>query len=161
VGLRYQVRHGDTLGTIAARFGTSVAALQRANGLGSPHLIRKGQELLIPPDRGRAVPRSVVAAASTPALHVVRQGESLSSIARRYGTTVSALLDANSLADADRIHVGQRIQVPAAGTATHVVQPGESLSSIARRYGTTIEALREANRIRGSLIQPSQVLVIP
>jgi len=162
VGLHYRVQHGDTLGTIAARFGTSVAALQRANNLRSPHLIRKGQQLLIPPGRGRSAPRPAAGAASAPEFHVVRQGESLSAIARRYGTTLTALLAANSLDDADRIHVGQRIQVvPSAGATRHVVRPGESLSAIARRYGTTIEALRVVNRIRGSLIQPSQVLVIP
>ncbi len=160
VGLRYRVRSGDTLGKIAARFGTSVAALQRANNLASPHLIRKGQKLLIPPGRGRSIARSA-AVASTPAIHVVRRGESLSTIARRYGTTLAALLDANSFDNADRIHVGQRIQVSAAGGARHVVRSGETLSRIARRYGTTVEALRHANRIRGSLIRPSQVLVIP
>jgi membrane-bound lytic murein transglycosylase D len=110
VGLRYRVQNGDTLGKIATRFGTSVAALQRANNLRSPHLIHQGQKLLIPPGRGRA------------------------------GTTSTAA---------------------AGAPTTHVVRRGESLSTIARRYGTSVEALRRRNGIRGSLIRPAQVLVIP
>ena len=106
VGLYYKVRSGDTLSKIASRFGTSVGALQRANGLRSPHLIRHGQTLLIPPGHGGGS-RSV------------------------------------------------------ASGSKHVVRKGESLSSIARRYGTSVQALRRANRLRGDLIRPAQVLVIP
>ncbi len=51
VGLHYRVKRGDTLGKIAAKFGTSISALQRVNKLRSPHLIRQGQTLLIPPGR--------------------------------------------------------------------------------------------------------------
>jgi len=93
VGLYYKVRSGDTLGTIAAKFGSSVSELQRANGIANPHRIRQGQSLLIPPGRGRA---SQVSAAGS-ATHVVRRGETLAGIARRYGTSVAALMAVNSI----------------------------------------------------------------
>ncbi|MCP4660848.1 MAG: LysM peptidoglycan-binding domain-containing protein [bacterium] len=102
VGLYYRVRRGDTLSTIARRFGTSVGAVQRANGLRSPHRIRQGQRLLIPPGRG----------SGTTVIHVVSRGETLSKIARRYGVAVSTIMAANNLRSPDRIYVGQRLRVP-------------------------------------------------
>lgn len=163
MGLRYRVRPGDSLSHIASRFGTSVSAIQRANGLRSANRIRAGQELLIPPKGGA---RYAMRGATTPATHVVQRGESLSRIASRYGTSIGALQAANGLASPDHLKVGQRLTIPAGGAVaggrtTHTVRAGETLGKIARRYGTTVAALRQANRISGNLIQPSQVLVIP
>ncbi len=161
VGLRYQVRSGDTLGAIARKYGTTVGALQRANRLRG-HIIRVGQKLLIPPS-GRAGTSRVARAAVTtsPGTHVVRSGESLSRIAGRYGTTVGAIKSANQLRG-DRIHAGQRLTIPGADHAsTHLVRSGENLAVIAGRYGVTVQALRQANRLSGDIIRPGQVLVIP
>ncbi len=170
VGYYYRVRRGDTLSRIAAKFGTSTSALQRANKLRSAHRIRVGQRLLIPPCRGgrRATP---VVAQFTPSeagtgAHVVRRGETLSGIAAAYGTSTSRLRAANNLRDADRIYVGQRLVVSRGSSATgaprtHVVRSGDTLQAIARRYGTTVRAIQSANKIRGIIIRPSQVLIIP
>jgi len=106
VGLYYRVRRGDTLSTIARKFATSVGAIQRANGLRSPHRIRQGQRLLIPPGHtGHGMRTATV-------IHVVRRGETLSKIARRYGVAVSAIMAVNNLRSPDRIYVGQRLRVP-------------------------------------------------
>lgn len=159
MGLRYRIRPGDSLSLIASRYGTSVSAIQRANGLRSAHRIRAGQVLLIPPKGGV---RYAMRGATTPSTHVVQRGESLSRIASRYGTTARDLQRANGLSSPDHLRVGQRLTIPAgAGQATHTVRPGETLAKIASRYGTTVAALRQANRISGHIIQPSQVLVIP
>jgi soluble lytic murein transglycosylase-like protein len=74
----------------------------------------------------------------------VRAGETLSSIAARYRTTVTALVEANGLADPDFIVAGQhlRVRTPA---LRHRVRSGETLSSIAARFGTTASALARAN----------------
>ena len=161
VGLRYRVRSGDTLGAIARKYGTTVGALKRANRLRG-HIIRVGQKLLIPPS-GRAGSSRVARAAvvTSPGTHVVRSGESLSRIAGRYGTTVTAIKSANRL-KGDRIHAGQRLTIPGADNAsTHLVRSGENLAVIAGRYGVTVKALRRANQLSGDIIRPGQVLVIP
>ena len=82
--------------------------------------------------------------------HVVAPGETLSGIASRYGTSVSALASANGLANPNFIVAGQRLRVPSsvAVSSVHVVRRGENLSSVASRYGTSVASLARANKIR-------------
>lgn len=161
VGLRYTVRRGDTLGVIARRHGTSISALRRANNLPGS-LIRVGQRLLIPGPGGvTAASSSRPAAAANSGYHVVRRGDTLTGIAQRYGTSVRAVQSANGLRDADLLKVGQNLRIPGGKGLTHTVRRGETLAKIAQRYGVTVNDLRRANRIRGDLIRPSQVLLIP
>lgn len=103
--------------------------------------------------------------AEEPSTHVVRWGETLSSIATKYHVSVQALVQANDLRSANVIYAGQRLTIPqeAADSVTvHVVGPGESLISIARRYGVTIWEIAERNSIRNvNLVYIGQSLVIP
>ncbi|MCK4314675.1 MAG: LysM peptidoglycan-binding domain-containing protein, partial [Anaerolineae bacterium] len=103
-------------------------------------------------------------------IHVVGWGETLFSIARRYGVSVDAICAANGIADPTRIYAGQRLVIPtsdvpaapAAAGATHVVQAGENLYRIALRYGTTVAALTELNGIYNpGHVAAGQTLVIP
>ena len=163
------VRRGDSLDRIARRYGATVEGLRRANGLGSS-LIHPGQSLRVP---GAARPAAPVAGGSgearagdAVAVHVVRRGDSLDRIARRYGATVAGLRRANGLRSS-LIHPGQSLRVPRARPAAadavtlHVVRRGDTLDRIARLYGATIAALRRANGLRSSLIHPGQSLRIP
>ena len=93
--------------------------------------------------------------------HVVRAGETLSSIAARYRTTVGALVKANDLADPDFIVAGQslRVRTPA---IRHRVRAGETLSSIAARFGTTAARLARANDLADpDFIVAGQSLRVP
>jgi LysM repeat protein len=108
------VAPGDTLGAIAARNGTTVAAIAAANGIADPNRIAAGRRLTLP--AAGAAPASGGAAASGSA-HRVRQGETLGSIAARYGTSVGALAALNGIANPNRIVAGASIRVPAAGGA--------------------------------------------
>ncbi len=92
----YYVRPGDTLFLIAQRFGTTVQALQEANGIYSD-IIYPGEALSIP--------------TGTSQVHTVQRGESLWLIARAYGTTVSALQEANGLWDTE-IYAGEQLVIP-------------------------------------------------
>lgn len=95
------VAPGETLSSIAARYGTSVSALASTNQLADPNFIVAGQRLRVP---------SSVAVSS---VHVVRRGENLSSIARRYGTSTAALARANKIRDPNFIVAGTKLRVPA------------------------------------------------
>lgn len=128
-----------------------------ANGGGVMRVRRyRGRHLrLRPRKRGRAVVGTAAAvwfsgSSAQAAEHVVAPGETLSDIAARYGTSVSALASANRLVNPNFIVAGQRLRVPSsvAVSSVHVVRRGENLSSIASRYGTSIASLARANKIR-------------
>lgn len=99
------VAAGETLSGIAARYGTSVRVLVSANDLKNPNLIVAGQRLRIP------------ARVTMTSVHVVAAGETLSSIAARYGTSVRALARLNRLDDPDLIIAGSKLKVPGGSTS--------------------------------------------
>ena len=94
----YTVRSGDSLSAIASRFGTTVNALQTANGIRNANLIFPGQVLKV---SGQATIMSV---------YTVRAGDNLSVIASRLGTTVSHLQSMNGIRNANLIYPGQTLK---------------------------------------------------
>ncbi len=120
-----------------------------------------------------AVEEAVVQAAppvktATPSVqyHVVRRGETLDSIARRYGVSVDNLMGWNDIPNANRILVGQRLEIrkgmPAASLRlTYTVRRGDTLSEIAEPFDVSVGRLKSWNRIsRASALQAGQVLSI-
>lgn len=164
-GGEYRVRAGDSLWTIARRFGTTTTALQRANGLTSTRL-RIGQVLVLP---GAGGGTAVAAATSTASAteYRVRGGDTLWSIARRFGTSVGTIQQANGLRGSS-LRVGQTLTIPAGGgdaaaaaVAQYRVRRGDSLWVIAQRHGTSPRQIQRANGLSSSRIKPGQVLTIP
>ena len=119
-GTVYVVRYGDTLSGIARRFGTTVRAIQQANGLTSTR-IYAGQSLAIKIRQPDPAPGDTV--------YVVRYGDTLWDIARRFGTTVRAIVAANNL-PSTRIYAGQRLAIP-----RHAPVPGTTVLSISPTSG--------------------------
>ncbi len=185
----HRVRRGETLSTIATRYGASVYAIQKANSLRNPHRISIGQDLMIPGSAVRvAALDSMPVSSGTPdgtrVTHRVRRGESLSTIARRYRTDVRSLAVWNSIADPRLIRSGQRLVVytgtraggPAptgshnarAGGAgrqrtatTYTVRKGDTLHGIARHFGVSVRAVQSWNGLSGrTLIHPGKKLTI-
>ena len=85
--------------------------------------------------------------------YVIQPGDTLSGIAQRYGTTVSALSSLNGISDPDLIYAGNTIRVPenggsgSSGAQYYTIQPGDTLSGIAAKFGTTVSALSALNGI--------------
>ncbi|MDQ3699263.1 MAG: LysM peptidoglycan-binding domain-containing protein [Gemmatimonadota bacterium] len=106
------VRRGESLGSIAKKYRTTVATLKRLNRL-KKTVIYPGQVIVVRAGTSSATRARPAAANGTTAsgrTHLVRRGESLSSIARRYGTSVAALKELNGM-KGDGIKAGQRIRV--------------------------------------------------
>lgn len=105
------VSPGETLSAIAITYSSSVSAIAGANGLASAHRIRVGQTLTIP---GASAPADAVVAEvpAASATYTVVAGDSLARIAKRNGTTVDAIVAANSLKNPSLIRVGQLLLLP-------------------------------------------------
>jgi len=147
-GVIHVVQKGETLWTIARRYGLSVDELVRLNELSDPNRIVVGQKLVIREGEAR--------------VHVVQRGETLTSIARLYGLTVQELLALNDLPNPNLLQVGQQIIVSPKVQRTHVVATGDTLWDIARRYGVSVEAIQAANGIDDPRrLRVGQSLVIP
>jgi len=117
------VRAGDSLGKIAARYGTTVAALQKANPGVKPQSLQVGQQIKLPATAAAPAAASTPAgAAPAGARYTVKAGDSLSAIAARNGTTVTALRQANNLRS-DTIQAGQQLLIPGVPGAAPTVSP--------------------------------------
>lgn len=107
--------------------------------------------------------------------HRVRRGETLSTIARRYRTSVARIARANNLRSRHKIRVGQRLKIPqrggssrktsavpakASGSSHHTVRPGDSLWKLASRYDTTVDRIKRDNRLRSERLAIGQRLKI-
>lgn len=158
----HRVRSGETLSTIASRYGVSIAQLKMTNRIRT-NLIRPGQRLRIPFGGADAV--------SDTKIYTVKAGDTLSTIASRYGVSVVRLKRANRLSG-DSLRIGDRLEIPTqvtvseapkrvAQSRTHRVRSGESLYTIGKRYGVSVDRIKAANGLRRNTIRVGQELVIP
>lgn len=112
------VRAGETISGIASRYGISQAQLIAANGL-TDGRVYVGQRLALVPG-----PAAAPAGASSGVTHTVAPGQTLSSIAQRYGTTIRAIQDANGITDPNLVVAGQELKIPStSGGSTTLVCP--------------------------------------
>lgn len=124
--LFHQIVRGDTLSTIATRYGASIQELVDLNALGNRHSIRAGQVMRLPA-AGAASSAAEITVPPADGVYVVRRGDSLSSIARRFNLSENALLAWNALSDRNRIAVGQRIRLAVAPDEHVVVASAEAV----------------------------------
>jgi murein DD-endopeptidase MepM/ murein hydrolase activator NlpD len=105
----YIVQEGDTLASIAAKFGISVNTILWENNLTEKSYIRPGQQLTILPATG--------------VNHKVKRGETLASIARQYGVEPAVIIVYNDLLDEDTMQIGQELFIPGGKKAPAYVKP--------------------------------------
>jgi|GEM_PF-183218 len=148
------VKSGETLWSISQKYGLSIDTLKRTNQLTTDLLI-PGQTLTIPSS----------SPITTTTNYTVVAGDSLSSIAKRFGTTIERIKKENGLTT-DTIRIGQVLKIPSTTESptvmngTYVVQPGDSLSVIAKKFNTTVERIKADNRLTSDTIRIGQVLSI-
>src|SRR6266571_900168 len=180
----HRVRRGDTLQSIAARYRTTVANLKRWNNLASP-ILHPGQRLVAYYGEKGNGPRqyddAVNAAVSVSGGRIeykVQEGDTVASIALKFGVSSDDLCRWNNLAPDATLRPGDRVLVGEAqqstgssgtdgtrkggreGVIRHRVKHGETLMRIARLYAVSVRQVRVWNRLESSTIYPGQVLTI-
>jgi LysM repeat protein len=164
----HTVAPGETLAEIAAIHGVTVSDLIDANDLSNPDLLGIGQLIAIPGGQDATTGRSQTIVGT----HLVAAGESLASIALRYGTTVEAIAQVNGITNPSQIFVGTQLTIAEGvaettaseptGTSVYTVEVGETLAAIAARFGTSVQALIATNAIENpDLIRAGQQLSVP
>lgn len=196
-GVFYVVQPGDTLSAIADDYDSSIEELRKMNKLSRRSVLKVGMKLKVPKDDGLPADPSGAKSSlvkeeksddgenvansdsrgpsSVKSSHVVKSGENLYVIAKKYGVTVQQLQKANKLSKRSVLKVGATLVIPGLGTSStevrpskifkskvHVVKRGENLSVIASRYQIPLGALKEKNRINsGSKLLVGSRLMIP
>jgi peptidoglycan endopeptidase LytE len=180
--INYQVRSGDTLYSISKKYNTTIDSIKNLNHL-STNTIYVSQVLKIDDGKGstQSVSTSSSSTSSGTATYTVKSGDTLSKIARAYGTTVQNLKSWNGLSS-DTIYPGQVLKVKASaaassssgaqssgttnsnsssGSKTYTVVKGDTLTKIASKYGTSVSAIKSANHLSSDTIYVGQKLIIP
>lgn len=158
----YTVKPGDTLSSIAVRYGTSYQNLAAINGIADPNKIYPGQVLRL--SGATPAPKPV----SGGQVYIVKPGDTLSAIGNRFGVSYQSIAQANGIADPNRIYVGQRLTIPGGGASpapaarAYTVKAGDTLSAIATKFGTSYQVLASYNGIADpNKIYPGQAVRIP
>ncbi len=145
----YVVQSGDSLYSIAKKFGTTADKIKQLNNLNN-NILSVGQEIVIP---------SV--ALSEVTIYKVQSGDNLYDLAKKFGTSVSELKDLNNL-KSDSLSINQELKVPAVniGETTYTVKSGDSLYSIAKKFNTSVDSLKKKNGLGSTMLSIGQVLKI-
>jgi LysM repeat protein len=183
----YTIARGDTISSIAGRYGLDTYAVLKLNNLQANTIIYPGQKIKL---TGSPVPTPAAPAATPEApaapspasgsVYTVKSGDTLGAIAARHGVKLSEVLGWNGLNMGSIIYPGQKIKIgagtsaapaPAAPSApapaapssgSYTIKSGDTLSGIAAKHGVKLSDILSANRLTmSSIIYPGNKLVIP
>ncbi len=155
----YTVKKGDNLYTIAKRYNTTVDELIRINNLKTNNLYIN-QELRIP-----------INGSQDSITYIVKAGDNLYAIAKKYNTTVDAIKNFNNLTS-NNLFINQELKIPTNSSnvdtipdsnikyQTYIVKVGDSLYKIASNYNMTVDELMKINNLTSTMITPGQLLKV-
>lgn len=157
-GTYYVVKSGDSLWSIANKYGTTVAKLKELNNLSSNSL-SVGQNLLV-----KELPTS-----DDENYYIVKSGDTLYGIARKYNMSVDELkrlnnLTSNALTFNQRLLIkkpSSEIEMPSSNYNTYTVVKGDSLWSISRKFNTSVDNLKDINNLKTNSLSIGQKLLVP
>lgn len=157
----YTVKAGDSLYSIAQQYNTTVDKIKSDNKLAS-NTLSIGQVLMIADKTTDATVEECFGEDEVLeedyVIYVVKPGDNLYSIARKYDTTVSELKRLNNLTS-NNLSVGQELKIPNE-RRIYVVKRGDSLYSIANMFNTTVSAIKSKNNLTTNNLSIGQELII-
>ena len=143
----YIVEKGDTLYSLSKRFNISIDELKRINNLDSD-ILSIGQVLKLIEDTNTDYDT-----------YIVKKGDSLWSISKKYNISVNELIAINNLSNLT-LSINQELLVPKSNNNTYIVQVGDTLWSIAKKNNLTVNQLKELNNLNSNLLSVGQELII-
>ncbi len=153
----YIVKKGDSLWSIANKYGLTVDKLKEMNNLSS-NMLTVGQRLLV---------KDTSSSGDVGVYYTVVAGDTLYGIANKYGISVDELKKMNNLTS-NNLSINQKLLVSGTGESndtgeydTYIVKSGDSLWSIASRYNTTVDKLKDINNLSSNLLSIGQKLLVP
>jgi N-acetylmuramoyl-L-alanine amidase len=176
--LYHIVKRGESLESIARKYGVSISEIRKWNNLKGERL-RVGQRLIVGVKEAkeeRGIKKEEIKKEGA-VYHIVKKGENLDKIAKKYGISVKELKELNNL-KSNKVYVGQKLIIKkeeekkeAKKTRIekisekkenlyHIVKRGESLESIARKYGVSISEIRKWNNLKGERLRVGQRLIV-
>ena len=99
MSITYTVKKGDTLSGIASKYGTTYQELARINGIANPDKIYPGQVI------------KINGSSTSSTIYTVKKGDTLTAIAKKYGTTINKIANDNNIADPNKIYTGQKLVI--------------------------------------------------
>jgi len=182
----HKVKKRETIASIASKYGVSQYAILEANNLAKGTKVKAGRELIIPvpADYAQSQPKANTkkktksapgTGDTTGGVYTVREGDTMWDISRALGITVDELRRVNNMERKSRLHIGQKLRIPAsamkaqtggpaqssrpdsdkvkpaapapkaAPSGVYTVRTGDSIWDIARKTGTTVDQLRRMN----------------
>jgi LysM repeat protein len=196
---RHKVKKGDTVYSVARQYGISENELMRLNAIRDASRLQPGMVLRVPPSAAIRAPANNAAATKRdpssreidPPLpegwrwHIVKQGESLSHVAARYGIDRRAIERVNDLRNASALQAGRKLKIPTAEYAARafvetpktrkksVIDPdaevlgyfvlkGDNLDSVAAQFATNADTIRRLNQMgKNEALVPGKRIVVP
>jgi len=178
--VKHTIKNGETLFTIARKHHTTIAEVEKANGLKKDERLKIGRVLKVPTNTYN-VPKTKKLKIKT-VNHSIKKGETLFTIARKHHTTIAEVEKANGLKKDERLKIGRVLKVPTntynvpkikvvkkspthkkkTKLVNHSIKKGDTLSSIARKHHTTIVKVRSINGLKkNERLKIGRVLKIP
>jgi cell wall-associated NlpC family hydrolase len=165
----HTIKKGDTCYRIAKLYNISTDKLIGYNNL-KPSRLKPGSIIVIPEDRKRPAtkklshkkksnPSHKTLAGDDLDVHIIKKGDTLSSLARTYSISVKELKILNNLRS-NKIKIGQPLIIRVGDMQKYTVKKGDTLSHIAKKYHVTIDELRSINNLTTDTIRPRQTIVV-
>ena len=142
----YKVQTGDTLDSIANKYGTTQALLLQINGLPDSYTPLPNSEIIVPLNQN-----------STYKYYTVKKGDNMYRIAEENNVNYELLLQINGLEKDDYIYPNQTILLPKNGLSLYLTEQGDTLSEILENFNTTYQEIKEKNP--NIYLAPEQIIV--
>lgn len=140
----YNVLNGETLESIANKFGTDVETLKKLNDING---VTPGMQVIVPREKTDEYLTT----------YIVKRGDNLYEISKRYDVSVDALREINGLSKDEYLYPNQELIVPKEGIELYIVKEGDTLKDVSGKMGTNIETLSKNNE--KIFLMPEQLLV--